>query len=317
MEKRRLIKFGKNSYVISLPKGWVTANRLTKGSELLIEEKPSSVIVSASTAEQQERTVRIDCNNKDLHAIHTELTSYYNAGYTTIIITGDHLADFITTIKDDVLNLSGVEIVEQSLNRIVVKDLIDIRQIALPTLINRMDIMLRSMFQDILSAEGVPPEAIRDRDRDLNRIQFLVARVVRNLLENPAIGNLIQATLVEAYCLEKVAWALERIGDYLKRFNDDVHRVEPKVEERLRQHLRGIYDRYLEVMKTYYHHAPRKAATLYPELLNGINEYTTIVRSAENRDEVLALENVKNILRDLRIVTRATIEMVEQPHESA
>ncbi len=38
MEYRKLISFGKNSFVISLPKAWVRHSKLKKGDLIYVEE---------------------------------------------------------------------------------------------------------------------------------------------------------------------------------------------------------------------------------------------------------------------------------------
>ena len=39
MEFRKLISFGKTSFVMSLPKGWVVKNKLKKGDLIALEER--------------------------------------------------------------------------------------------------------------------------------------------------------------------------------------------------------------------------------------------------------------------------------------
>jgi phosphate uptake regulator len=311
METRRLIRFGKNSYVISLPKGWVEANKLKKGAELFLEEKPGNVIISSTRAAQQERAAHISCEGKRIEDLQTEITSYYKAGCTTLVIEGRNLHQLVPDIKDYIHNLAGAEIIEQSRTRLVVKDLIDIQQVALPTLINRMDMMVRSMFQDALSIEGIDPQVLRDRDHDLNRLQLLVARIVRSVLENPAIGNLIGISIVDAHHLDDIAWSLERIGDYVKRANGDILRSSPAARKELRRFLKEAYDLYLLTMKNHYNRASEAAVKLHTDIVLHLSEFAKQVQEVTAREEVLALENIKNILRDLRIILRRTIEMRE------
>ena len=46
MEYRKLISFGKSSYVVSLPKSWVVQNKLKKGDLLYFDEKEKDLILS-------------------------------------------------------------------------------------------------------------------------------------------------------------------------------------------------------------------------------------------------------------------------------
>lgn len=317
MDIRKLIKFGKNSFVVSLPKDWVVANKLEKGSELFVEQKPGSVIITSSKATTEEHEGRINCDGKALTALETELTSCYKAGCTTIIITGKTLPEKAAEMKESIHYLAGAEIVEQDLHKIVIRDLIDIRQITLGALINRVDMMVRSMFQDTLSEEKVSAKVLRDRDKDVNRIQLLVARVARNVLEKPALGNILNLSPTEAFYYDRTAWTLERIGDYLKRVNDDILRCKPDAQNRLKTLLDKAYQKYLVTIKCYYTCAEARGLELHEEIRKMINEFSKHVRGAKDRDEVLALENIKNILRDLRIIQRITAEQVLRPSKSS
>ncbi len=317
MESRRLIRFGKNSHVVSLPKSWVEANRLTKGDELFIEEKPESLTVMASPQRREGRSARIACGKQDLRRLQTEITSYYKAGYSTLIIEGKEFAKIADGVKELVHNLAGLEIVEQTRTKMVVKDLIDVRQIAPLTLITRMDMMLRSMFQDTLNEEGIAAEVLRSRDKDVNRLQLLVTRTMRGLLDDPALGHVLGVTPPVAYSLDRIAWSLERIGDYLKRADGDINRAKPEARKRLRTSLRAIYDVYLATMKAYARRDRDAAIDVHQDIVARLGRFTKEVHKARQKDELLALENEKNILRDLRMILRATIEISQASKEQA
>ena len=46
MEYRKLIRFGKSSLVISLPKGWTEKNKLGKGSLVYLDVNSEGLVVS-------------------------------------------------------------------------------------------------------------------------------------------------------------------------------------------------------------------------------------------------------------------------------
>jgi phosphate uptake regulator len=313
MATRKLIKFGKNSFVVSLPKDWVQANNLQKGSELYVEQKPGSVILTSSKAAEEEHIGRIEVDGKTLDALETELTSAYKAGCTTIIITGKGLAEKSAGLKELIHYFAGAEIIEQDLHKIVIKDLIDVRQITLPNLINRLDMMVRSMFQDTLSKELVAAHILRDRDRDVNRIQLLVARVARLVMEKPALGNILSLSSQGAFYYDRIAWTLERIGDYLKRVNDDIIRSPPAAQRRLKNLLEEAFHEYVTTMKQYYQQSDQESLALHERVRKQLGAFTEMVRAAKGRDEILAMENIKNILRDLRIIQRITAEQAMRP----
>ncbi|MDO8656313.1 MAG: AbrB/MazE/SpoVT family DNA-binding domain-containing protein, partial [Nanoarchaeota archaeon] len=54
MEYRKLISFGKSSFVVSLPKSWVIQNKLKKGDLIYMEENEGTLILGAKEHESTE-----------------------------------------------------------------------------------------------------------------------------------------------------------------------------------------------------------------------------------------------------------------------
>ena len=48
---RKLIGFGKNSYVVSLPKQWVEKNKLNKGDLISIDENKEGLLLKTNNVE--------------------------------------------------------------------------------------------------------------------------------------------------------------------------------------------------------------------------------------------------------------------------
>ena len=46
IESRKLIPFGKFSYVVSLPKKWVIKNKLSKGSDIFLKEETDGIMLT-------------------------------------------------------------------------------------------------------------------------------------------------------------------------------------------------------------------------------------------------------------------------------
>jgi len=309
METRKIIKFGKNSFIVSLPKEWMVQHRLQKGSELHVETKPGAVEFSVAAVEPKEWTGRIDCKNKSISSLETELSCLYKRGCNTIVVEGEYLPEKVNEVRERLLKLAGMEIVEQDLHKIVVKDLIDIKQIMLPTLINRMDMMVRSMFQDTVSKEAVPSKVLHDRDKDVNRLQLLVARMMRIVFDNPNMAKTLKISVRMAHYYARIAWALERIADYVKRANGDMEASGKAARKRLKEFLNFVFQKYLATIKFYYKRDEKKAFELHEEIVGHLSVYTKHIYEAKETTEVLALENIKNVLRDLRIILRITAEI--------
>ena len=55
MEYRKLISFGKNSFVVSLPKSWIKQNKLIKGDLIHISDNGSDLILSKKESDEKKK----------------------------------------------------------------------------------------------------------------------------------------------------------------------------------------------------------------------------------------------------------------------
>ncbi|MCX6707491.1 MAG: phosphate uptake regulator PhoU, partial [Candidatus Woesearchaeota archaeon] len=83
------------------------------------------------------------------------------------------------SIKLILRNLTGIEIIQQDSERIIAKDLLNINEISIETLIRRMDNITRSMLTDSISCLRKDIyEEIYERDMEVNRLLYLAYRVI-------------------------------------------------------------------------------------------------------------------------------------------
>ena len=93
METRKLIKFGKNSYVMSLPKEWVKQNKLSKGSVLYVAQEPGSISIAPSKLLVEQKSAYIPVENKSIADVEMELMAYYKANYSIFTFEGKELSE--------------------------------------------------------------------------------------------------------------------------------------------------------------------------------------------------------------------------------
>lgn len=258
MESRKLISFGSSSYVVSIPKSWIKKNKLEKGAQIYLDEKQDELVLSTNS-EQKKRVkeIQIDATGKSLPRLKSEIVASYLNNYDTIEIRNAK-DDDVPEIKAVLRNLAGIEIMEQTQTKIVVKDLINIKEVSIKTLIRRMDIIIRSMFDDLLVNVNKNMESLLksfyQRDTDINRLFYLVRRMITAALEDPNVAKILDTNPIELVFDWGITVRLEKIGDQLKRITKRLY----KVREEKRQHkyvdciLEDLKVTYLNIMKAYY-----------------------------------------------------------------
>ena len=254
---RKLISFGKNSYIVSLPKQWVDKNKLKKGDLISIDEDKDGLILRTNNTESKKeelKSIIIDAENKELSQLRTEITSAYLDNFNIIEVIFGGLA--IPEVRDMLRNLAGLEIVNQTSTRIVAKDLIDVKEVSITTIIRRMDNITRAMLEDTGHCfdETGGPESIIHRDDDVNRLHFLTSRVIRSALKDVRVANSLGTNPLKLHSDHTVTTKIERIADNAKRICRLLEHT--KFDKKWSSELKGVFNNikksYIDVMKAYY-----------------------------------------------------------------
>ncbi len=257
MEFRKLISFGKSSYVISLPKAWVTKNRLNKGDLIEVEEDGPKLILSKQIGESQEEekelTIMVDGKSRDW--ITREVCTAYITNYRTIKLKGKELKTKVKMLQDVIQNMMALEIMEQTTDSIVAKDFLNMDKVSPTELLRKIDIVTRTMIQEttlILDEDNY--DSINQRDKDVNKLYFLVYRSVLYNMENPtkALKNLGVGPR-DLMRIQNIGFYLEDIADEIRRVARHARKAKFKnkaIKDDLRDILKDLQNYYLDSIKS-------------------------------------------------------------------
>ncbi len=262
MEYRKLISFGKSSFVVSIPKDWVRKNKLKKGDLIYFEERDQDLVLSQQSAhnKQEDTEITILVDGKSIRRIQREIISAYIRDYKTITLIGEEIKDKAKEIQATIQNLMALEVMEQTAKKIVAKDFLDMNNISIFNLIKKMDIIIRAMIDDCekMFVED-NSENISHRDNDLNRLSFLIFRIIDFGLENTShIYKKHGLTSRNLLHLWWFTFNLETIGDEVKRVARYMKQTKlPKPQqERFLRLLEETKGAYLKILKGFHTHDP-------------------------------------------------------------
>lgn len=198
--KRKVIKQGPSSVMISLPIKWVKRFDISKGDEINIEEKANNLLVSA---DKREKIAKADINleSSDSLYIWRLLQSAYVNGHDEIRFLNTNQKS-LEAIQSHVANyLIGFEIVKQEKNYCIIK------AISSET-VEDFDLILKRVFQGVLQMSEVfrenfvkkrKPLMIKNLEKMNNRHTMYLKRVlVKNKTETPYLYMVVTI-------LEKIA----------------------------------------------------------------------------------------------------------------
>jgi len=316
MEYRKLIKFGNSSHIISLPNNWVKKHKLKKGDLIYFEENGSGELILNREIKKENSQITqttIDIINKPVPTIEREILCAYTNNYDIINIVGD-LKRCRKEIEIILGNLLALEIMEQTPNKIVVKDFLNLKEVSMDDNIRRIDLTTRSMFNYVKESldKGVDNfDNISYLDTNVNKIRFLLYRAMNKCLKTNSLDLYPNIhSFIELLRYRLVINNLEDIADDCRRISRFLRKTKLRKNEKndLKRLYYEIEDSYLKVMKAYYANSRELAhevASNKDRIIEGCRE---LFEKHDNKNFGVILEKYKGMESFIRNIARVVID---------
>jgi phosphate uptake regulator len=255
MHVRKLVKAGPASHTVSLPKDWLDRNKLSKGSTVYIHEKSDHELLITPHLIQPETTVQrvvtINIDNKPLDTVQREITAAYVNNANTIDIIGETLAKHAESVRNMLHDFVALEIAEQTATRISAKDLLNLEEISVDKSIKRMDIIVRTMLQDakVTAAGKDMSDSVALRDYDVNRLYFLLTRLLKSSLNSPGMAERLELAPNTVLNRWMLVHHLENLADAIKSACKDAVALNAKERKPVAALLAQLEQDHLDAMK--------------------------------------------------------------------
>ncbi|OYT51390.1 hypothetical protein B6U66_04085 [Candidatus Bathyarchaeota archaeon ex4484_135] len=164
-------------------------------------------------------SITIDCRGKSPDQVEWALIGAYLIGYDTMVVVDEEMRPEVkSAVRKAVRGLAGLEIVDEDSKRIVVDCLVDPSAVAPRTLLARKNAITISMHSDALKAlmegDGKLAEMVVDRDEEVDRLYFLMVRLLRTAIRDIKLANRFGLTPVDCLDYRMAAKLVEFIGDH-------------------------------------------------------------------------------------------------------
>lgn len=236
MEGRKLQLTGGSTYVVSLPKRWVTASGLKAGDTVFLEtETDGSVTVRPRPAERPaaRRKVFEEKGEEKRDHLLRKLIGAYISGFALIEVRfRPETGPFVRRVAREFCRMViGPEVIEETRNSVLIQDLSDTAELSAEKCLRRMHMTVRAMLEDAVGAIRSRDEALaRDvaqRDQDVDRLYWMVAKQYHMAHTAPP-GSASEASIAGLHNQRLIAKLLERVGDHAERIADAVPDVGEK-----------------------------------------------------------------------------------------
>jgi phosphate uptake regulator len=224
---RRIQITGRGSYIVSLPKKWVSDLSLSKGERIgVLRNSDGTLSLIPGEVTREEKTNEIEFHirpDMDLNSVKRRIVSLYLVGYNTIKIRSDK--DRISPVQRGELidfvrkRLMGTEIVTESSNEILLQVLLSYPQLTIESALKRMatitDWMHRDAVKSIVERNTDLAEEVVKMDDEVDRFGFYIVRQLKTALRHPqTIEELGLRSPVDCLGYRLVTKGVERSADH-------------------------------------------------------------------------------------------------------
>lgn len=223
MESRKVQRTGGSTFTVSLPKDWATDQDLTPGDELVFYQDGDELLVSP-TREADRSEGELDVSGLTGERLVSAVMTMYVSGFDVIVLTGESFdAEQRQTIREAAHGLVGVEVLEESDDRVVIQDLLDSAELSIHDAVTRMRLIARSMLEDAVQAAITNDDdlaaSVIQRDDDVDRLWFVVSRTFRATIRSPRASEELGLPREVCFDYHSSARQLERIADHAAKIS--------------------------------------------------------------------------------------------------
>jgi phosphate uptake regulator len=216
-ELRKVQRTPSGTFFICLPKHWATRYGFKPGSVVAISETSDGklLIDPKYDTEPSPRAVTLEPGPY----LGREILGKYLLGFDIIIVEAKERISFEVrdTIKKVASRLIGLEIVEEDYSRIALQCLLEPSSFPPEKILRRGYTIAAGMHRDVVNAlidgDAQLAKTIIARDDEVNRLYFLLVRILRTIIQNPSLSEKLGVRPIECLDYRLTASLVEAIGD--------------------------------------------------------------------------------------------------------
>ena len=251
-ETRKIQLTGKSTYIVSLPKKWVTSMNLKAGSPLVLsKQSDSSLLLTPKELVKPAKLGEAGINvsqKDDPNSMMRKIVALYLVGYSLIRIkTKD---ERITSLQRNFIKdltrkkLVGTEIITDSPNEMKLQILLSYPELSVENALRRMCLIATSMHEDSMQAlKDLNKELAREvisLDDEVDRFSLYIIRQLKAAVQSDRVlKDIGLANPRDCLGYRVIAKSVERIADHAVKIAENVLLMDEKFDDSV---LRKILD---------------------------------------------------------------------------
>ena len=245
MDTRKVQRTGKSTFIVSLPKTWATKNGIAAGSIVYINQGDNGALTLSTDRSERDLRVRLDIGEKIGDDLVRDIIGCYVGGYRIIEVTSQHMSSAQKKDLHQIVNkLIGPEILEETINKVVIQDLLSSEKLQAEKALRRIRTVVKSMIHDSFASllsnnEDELAMDVIQRDDDVDRLNLLISRQFTEILRTGSVKQETQNP-IHAFNYMQAASNLERIADHAHRIAQIAREYNCTLADDLKEELLGV-----------------------------------------------------------------------------
>lgn len=326
-EETRKVQFtGGSTYIISLPKKWISENQLKKGSflKLRAEEGGLLTLVPPEATVQwkiDEADIKVSAN-ENTETTTRKIVAAYLGGYNSIHIkpdnqqlSGKQRHDIKTFVRR---KLVGTEIVTDTSSQLVLQVLLSYPQLTVQSALRRMSIIAMSMHNDAIlglkTCDNSLTKEIILNDNEVDRFDLYVTRLLKMAIQNPRVAKEI-GLLSGKDCLSYrvVTKSVERTADHAVNIGENSLLLKHGLSSQVLEMIEKMSSMSLKMFETSVESLFRNDYNLAENIIENISEISIIEKEiiACSEIDVENAANIRLIIESIRRTAEYSCDIAE------
>jgi len=327
-ETRRIQLTGKSTYIVSLPKKWVTSMNLKAGSQLVLsKQSDASLLITpkefAKPSKLGEATILVSQKDES-NTIMRKIVALYLVGYNLIKIkTKDERITSLqrSSIKDLTRKkLVGTEIISDSSNEMRLQVLLSYPELSVESALRRMCFIAASMHEDAMQAlKNLDKKLALDviaLDDEVDRFSLYIIRQLKAAVQSERILKDIGLSNPRD-CLgyRVIAKSVERIADHATKIAENVLLLEEKIDDtvfekisQMNSFARSVFD---DSIKSLYKKDYLLADDVVTKAKTIVSIENEAIKVIAKKLEAIELSSVRMIMESIRRTAEYASDIAE------
>ncbi|PVX23622.1 MAG: PhoU family transcriptional regulator [Candidatus Bathyarchaeum sp.] len=327
-EIRKLQITGGSTYVISLPKKWVTQNGLDKGSSLLIRQEENGTLAVLSpeigkTDKTEEALIKV-APDETADSIIRKTVSTYLQGYNIIQIRAKDQKELLSSHRNAIKTfarnmLVGTEIVIDTSTELQLQVLLSYPELSVPSALRRMTIITSSMHKDAITAlknlDYQLAKDVRSTDYEVNRFHLYIIRQLKMALQNPRIITEIGLQKPND-CLgyRLITKMVERTADHATNIAKNVQVLKKQLSEEFMQTIQEMNKVAISSFETSIESLFRLDYKLADTVITKANKIIELEKKAllsSKETDIEEAANIRLVIESVRRIAEYSMDIAE------